>query len=645
MRLSHLKAAALIVITTCLLNLAPQNNNAGAATATVTHTQFLPVITTPELPPIIPETTVPLSDQSLQYLTNVSLDGSTFTFTEMTLELAALDIGDVMVGGISSTTPNGFLRRVTQLNTVSGNLVVVTGPATLEDAIQQGGLHFSQQFTPDNATIITALPGVSVLQQIAAPTIEDAFYFEFTEVVLYDADGNSGTTNDQITMDGSFELAPTVNFDIAVEDWRLTWAEMGLSVREVAEIKISAETDLLTADLQWEVARIQLGTYGAWIGTVPVVFVAEMPIYLKVDGTISVGINTSVTQTATATAGIRYANGNWENVTHLNNDFDFEWPAFTAGANVKAYIDPPIELRLYGIAGPYVAINPYLEYDVDLFANPIWTLHGGIEANAGFIVSVLGHTIADYETSPLGYRILLASADTVGKLIEIPGYSNGTPTGIQIQQGQPFYIHASGTVDSLPDGSGGSSGGPEGNGHPCSSDCLLPSADFVTLIGKIGVNSSWFVVGRNAIIQPSDNGELFLAINDTIHSDNIGSFTVSIRPNGILVDGQSTGTSTGIVLPPGGSLSVSAYGTINTLPGPYHPDNGPDGNGNACLPTCLLPSTNFGTLIGKVGLDNDWFAIGHADNFTTVLGGELILAINDSFHDDNTGTFILFVNE
>jgi hypothetical protein len=49
------------------------------------------------------------------------------------------------------------------------------------------------------------------------------------------------------------------------------------------------------------------------------------------------------------------------------------------------------------------------------------------------------------------------------------------------------------------------------------------------LIGRIGAGD-WFLIGSRKSLAADTSGELVLAINDTIHSDNIGSYSVSLNP-------------------------------------------------------------------------------------------------------------------
>ncbi|MCA9934759.1 MAG: hypothetical protein KC415_12580, partial [Anaerolineales bacterium] len=162
----------------------------------------------------------------------------------------------------------------------------------------------------------------------------------------------------------------------------------------------------------YEIARLHLGTIVVFVGPVPIVFLLEMPVYLRADGDLSIGITTSVGQTANVVAGLQYTDGNWNPVTDLTNDFSFEPPTPTVGINLKGYIDPPLTLLLYGVAGPFASVKPYLELKTDAVAVPWWELHAGLEATVGVEVEVLGHSLGEHTEAVIGYDVLLAQAET-----------------------------------------------------------------------------------------------------------------------------------------------------------------------------------------------------------------------------------------
>jgi hypothetical protein len=124
----------------------------------------------------------------------------------------------------------------------------------------------------------------------------------------------------------------------------------------------------------------------------------------------------------------------------------------------------------------------------------------------------------------------------------IPGTSDGTITGILLSAGDRVTITASGIVNTLPPGTGNEAT-PNGNPFPCVAGCEIPSAHFGALIGRIGATGPWFLVGANRIFTADRSGILILAVNDTIHNDNTGSFSVTVNVAGstaVCVPGLTT---------------------------------------------------------------------------------------------------------
>lgn len=371
---------------------------------------FLPIVRS-DLQSIIPETTQVLTEMTTQHLSAVSNDGITFSFSQLTPELAALDIGDVMIGVVSTAAPYGFLRKVGSVTTTGGQVVVTTTDATLEDAIQQGSIQFSKQLTPADIQTATFAPGVSLAQN-KITGLNDSFFFEINDVVLYDQDGDYSTINDQLKANGSLEFSPDFDFDLSVENWTLQELEFIYNLDETVELEFLVDVEVASAEFYYQIAQLNLGTITVFIGPVPVVFLVQMPIYVRVDGDLAVGLTTSVTQQANVSAGLRYANSTWSPISNLTNSFTYNPPTPTVGVNIKGYVDPPLSLLLYGSVGPFAGVTPLLKYEADIFADPWWTLHGGIEATVGVKIEMLGRSLGEHTETVLGYEILLAQADS-----------------------------------------------------------------------------------------------------------------------------------------------------------------------------------------------------------------------------------------
>jgi formylglycine-generating enzyme required for sulfatase activity len=388
-----------------------------------TQRVYLPVIgkNTSFLSSIILPSTNALPPETMQLLTSVSPDGVTYTFAGMTPALDAVAPGEIMVAAPSKAAPDGFLRRVTAINTSGGQVVVQTQAATLEDAIQQGEVYVSQQLSPTNTQALQIALGVTLMPAaVAAPDI--SFFVKIEDVVVYDDDGNPATTNDQVVANGSIDFAPTVDFRLLIRDWEIEELYFAANTQETAELEF--ETKLQKSLIQKEFPLgdpIQLGQIVVMVGPVPVVLIPVLTFQVGIDGSVHVGIVTRVEQVLTATAGARYADGAWGPVSALSNQFTFTPPTLHAGLDFKGYANSRLQLLVYGVAGPYASVGPYLKLEADTSKTPWWELYGGLEVPVGVRVDLLGYKkIADYEVLAIGTKQLISQAPPTADMVVIP---------------------------------------------------------------------------------------------------------------------------------------------------------------------------------------------------------------------------------
>jgi hypothetical protein len=120
--------------------------------------------------------------------------------------------------------------------------------------------------------------------------------------------------------------------------------------------------------------------------------------------------------------------------------------------------------------------------------------------------------------------------------VEVPGTSRGVDTGVDVRAGDQISISATGTViagrrigEVGPEGARTSGFGAIIGTRP------VPNYGPGALIGYTrltdGSLSPPFFIGSNLLFNATQDGRLFLAINDDDYSDNGGSFTVRIRYN------------------------------------------------------------------------------------------------------------------
>ncbi len=367
------------------------------------RTFSLPITT---LSPIIPPTTKALPSTTTQYLTSVSSDGSTYTFSKTTTELSTLVPGEIMAGDASPAAPYGFLRKVTSVSNSGGKVIVQTQPTTIEEAIQQGEVAVSQALSPADAASATFADGV---QPMDTNPMSGSIYLQLNDVVLYDDDGNGTTTNDQITANGIVSLEPKLDFKLKVQDFQLKELYFTMTTNQTTQLKIASEVGV-TAKAEKVLAVYPLGPLFLNIGIFPVTVYPVVTIVAGIDGTISANVSTGVTQTLTETAGLSYANSNWSPIQQFSNQFQYDAPTLMTGLDIKAYTGAKFQILFYGTVGPEISLNAYLKLEANPLQTPWWKLYGGLEVPVGISIDIFSHVVAGWSAVVIDYRILLAQA-------------------------------------------------------------------------------------------------------------------------------------------------------------------------------------------------------------------------------------------
>lgn len=357
---------------------------------------------------VIPETTKVLSEDTMQYLSLFLDDGAMLIFDQTTDQLEALSTGDVIVSAPTDAAPYGLLRRVVNISQGNNTFIVDTAPTTLVDAIEQGRIEVQWSLTSgEYESSYVPLSGVAYAQDDQS----DLFSVSL-DVVLYDHDGNEATTHDQIKVSGSLGLDADFNFVLEIEDFQLRELDFSITVMESVDINLDATVTILAFHPDPLLVFYQpLPTIVVMAGPIPVVIVPVLSVNVGVDAEVAASVSAGVTQEATATVGLQYRDDGWKPVNDFSNSFDWNPPSIDAECQVKPYVGLQLSFLLYGVAGPYGEINGYLELDANPFATPWWELYGGLSADVGVKVDILGYIIADYEVPGIiEYRKLLAQA-------------------------------------------------------------------------------------------------------------------------------------------------------------------------------------------------------------------------------------------
>lgn len=152
-------------------------------------------------------------------------------------------------------------------------------------------------------------------------------------------------------------------------------------------------------------------------------------------------------------------------------------------------------------------------------------------ANPASVVTVSGQSVGS--SSSVSNAPIAAAPGHIG----VAGAQAWTATGIQVRRNQTLTFTATGQVSV---GGGLPAAAPGGTSNTNANN-PVPNAATGALIGRIG-NNKPFLVGAGSTTRASDNGELFLGINDSHHGDNDGAFDVEVLQNGQTTTGTGRAT-------------------------------------------------------------------------------------------------------
>ncbi len=372
---------------------------------------------------IIPYTTKVVGSE--EYGNIILVDSAKVVFNGNSSLPASIQVGDILVSGISALAPEGFLRKVISVQQVNGQYIFVTAQASLTEAIQQGTISYHQDITSSDVV------DVDSLGRNSASAISTSI-----NKLLYDQDNNPTTTYDQIRISGNVVITPNLDIDIDIKNAQLNKFLLGFTINNSSSLSISAGTGMGTS-VNFELIKYKLRPVTFSIGIVPIVLVPTIYLSVGSEGQITASVSAGVGYTSVATAGLKYENGAWENLHNFSNSFTNQPPTFSTAANVKAYLKPGLKIRLYDAKNitSSVGIEGSLKFNVNPATNPIWELHGGVEGNANLSMRIFDMTLADVSATVFTWDTLLARGSNgaiVLPIVNTVGTSSITQTSAQV---------------------------------------------------------------------------------------------------------------------------------------------------------------------------------------------------------------------
>ena len=350
----------------------------------------------PDADIIIPKDgTKVLTEEIKNQLVNTNLSQDSLYFNG---DVNDLKVNDIII----SDAGDGVLRKIQSIEKVGSQSLVITDTTTMEDAFEEIAFEDSIEITEDEIeNIVYHIPGIELLKT----NNTNALTFGVTDVVLYD---NNGA---QLKGSGSFTLELKPKFKCKIKGGGLKEFKATVTPTGTIDINVSATQKLTFLDVKKKVATIKTKKITIWVGWVPVVIKTEIPIYLGAKGEISATIDVGIKNETSLTFGGEYKNGSFNFIAEPRNKFTFTPPTITDAASLKFYIQPNINFKVYGAAGPQLIFDIFLLGEAELIAGGSGNsevsakIYGGLDAKVGMILKIFKKNLS--VTSPPLFEIKL----------------------------------------------------------------------------------------------------------------------------------------------------------------------------------------------------------------------------------------------
>jgi hypothetical protein len=186
----------------------------------------------------------------------------------------------------------------------------------------------------------------------------------------------------------SIRYTPALDLDLAVSDGKVSQFSAAFDGDLAVHLAIAATADG-TAPLAEEVEVAHLTTrLVQMIGAVPIWEDITVSVMVGAKGSVgaTASVETGVTATKRTQGGVAYDGARWSWFSDGEVTLEGEPPTLRlqAGADLEAYVKPRIDVKLYSVAGPYLAADAHVALKAQICPAPAaWSTTAGFGIDAG----------------------------------------------------------------------------------------------------------------------------------------------------------------------------------------------------------------------------------------------------------------------
>jgi hypothetical protein len=295
-----------------------------------------------------------------------------------------------------------MLRKVLQSDqgVFDGTQSIIVGPATLEDAIQQGSVQISGNLLTRRFVAYSG-KGQAIPLDAAKPFLP----FSFEAV-------NAQGQKVRFTGSVSFGSTAGMNYNIALAiKYGKIWSfNFGATTDvKLAMDSITAEGDV-AFDREFEAGRFFFEPVTIMMGPFPVVVAPELAVFVAAKGSAYAGMKTGLQEGAIVSVGASYANGQWTPSRKYSTSYSFSEPAVGGTAKFVVSVKPQLAFKFYGISGPITAMELNAIPAIDAAQNPWWKLYGELRDVLAVYTGAMGCSLGNQRWSLIDWSAMVSQA-------------------------------------------------------------------------------------------------------------------------------------------------------------------------------------------------------------------------------------------
>jgi len=337
----------------------------------------------------------------LDKLPGVTVSQVTGNGIELTSKVdTPIAVGDIIISKVDKSVypSGGILRRVTAVGQKGDTISALTGPATLEDAIESGALVSAFNFTPQNFT------------DAGATKASNMTLIDFSGKTIYRDNGIAITVEQ-----GTLDCAPDFFINATWANHRLNTFDLSTNGTVVLtldlKIAVDSETPLVG---EWDIIKPIYCPFATSIGPVPVYGHVALTLPLGIVGKFAgdTSIQSGLDITNAFEINAHYGNGQWSDTVVDADNFTvdghpLQWN-IDIGGEAMVYIKVNLELSLYEAATAGLYVKPYLYSNIHVFPSPATIdVYAGFDAGGTYALGILGMNIVDGGYNWEGHRYQL----------------------------------------------------------------------------------------------------------------------------------------------------------------------------------------------------------------------------------------------